>query len=76
MVRVETSRENVELCQKDWCGPCPSFPGVQGEALYCAVGGSKGKVERKGCNCPDCPIWEKCGLSEMYYCAKKPRAGA
>ena len=68
MAKVEGSEENFRLCLEKNCGQCPSFPGGDGEALYCARGESKGKVERNGCVCPDCPIWAKYGLGRTYYC--------
>jgi hypothetical protein len=71
MAQVADNQENFEICVKEYCGKCPSWPGVEGEGLYCARGGSAAKIDRKGCDCPDCPIWVECGLSAMYYCAKK-----
>jgi hypothetical protein len=68
MPEGEDTQENVEVCLKDNCGKCPSYPGVEGEALYCARGRSSGAVERKGCVCPDCPIWVACGLGRTFYC--------
>ncbi|MGQ9630502.1 MAG: DUF2769 domain-containing protein [bacterium] len=69
MARVEDNAENERICQRE-CGRCPSYPGVQGEWLFCARVKSKGKVERKGCNCPECDVWINVGLSGMYYCAQ------
>ncbi len=40
-----------------------------GEGLYCARGPSDKPIEKKGCNCPECPVWMDNGLSGMYYCA-------
>ncbi len=68
MAKVEDNEENFRVCMRDNCGQCPSSPEVEGEGLYCARGPSKGKVERKGCNCPECPIWTKHKLSRTYYC--------
>jgi len=68
VARVEDNEENLELCREQNCGKCPSFPGIEGEALYCARGGSQGDVAREGCNCPDCPIWVRYGLGRTYYC--------
>ena len=64
------TEENFEICVRDNCGQCPSFPEVEGEGLYCARGPGKRQIERKGCDCPDCPIWVSCGLSRTYYCAQ------
>jgi len=69
MAKVEDNEENYRLCLEQNCGKCPSFPGTAGEALYCARGSSKGKIVRKGCTCPDCPVWVKYGLGRTYYCA-------
>jgi hypothetical protein len=70
MVKVEDIQENFDLCMQGNCSACPSYPGQPGEGLYCARGPSKFSIEKKGCNCPECPVWEKNGLSSMYYCFK------
>lgn len=67
MAEVDDTEQNVMMCE-EFCGNCPSFPGVEGEILYCARGPSDEDIEREGCNCPDCPVWIKCGLSKQYYC--------
>jgi len=67
MADVEDSEENFGICL-DNCGTCPSYVGNREEALYCARGRSSREVEKKGCNCPECPLWMSCGLSAMYYC--------
>lgn len=68
MAKVVDNEENLQVCRKDNCGQCPSFPEAEGDGLYCARGPSSAKVERKGCSCPDCPIWAKYKLSRTYYC--------
>ena len=70
MPQVDDTREGYEACLADYCGKCPSYPECGEEALYCARGGSEAEVERNGCDCPECPIWQKYGLGGMYYCAK------
>jgi hypothetical protein len=70
MAKVEDTQENFDICMQGNCSTCPSYPGGSGEGLYCARGPSKHSIEKKGCNCPECPVWEKCGLSSMYYCIK------
>jgi hypothetical protein len=68
MPEVEDTQENYEACLNEQCGKCPSYPGVEGEALYCARGRSSGEVRRVQCLCPDCPIWVKYGLGKTFYC--------
>lgn len=70
MDKVENTRENFDVCMQGNCSTCPSYPGRPGEGLYCSIGPSKLAIEKKGCNCPDCPVWEKNGQSVMYYCIK------
>ena len=70
MADVEDNAENLSICL-DNCGSCPSYPGDREEALYCARGPSSQQVDKKGCNCPECPLWINCGLSAMYYCMKR-----
>ncbi|MFZ0035466.1 MAG: DUF2769 domain-containing protein [Sedimentisphaerales bacterium] len=70
MAKVEDTGENFEICMQNNCSTCPSYPKKSQERLYCIRGQSKHAVEKKGCNCPECPIWINNGLSGMYYCAK------
>ncbi|MHC4575423.1 MAG: DUF2769 domain-containing protein [Planctomycetota bacterium] len=50
------------------CSSCPSLPEGKDEGLYCARGKSKSEVRKKGCRCPECPVWLNGGLGGMYYC--------
>ena len=50
---------------------CPSYPAESEEGLYCARGSSKVSIVKKGCNCPECPVWANYGLTGMYYCVKR-----
>lgn len=68
MAKVEDNAANFQLCLKEHCGKCPSYPEHSREALYCARGKSKSEIERIECLCPDCPIWTKYGLGRQYYC--------
>jgi hypothetical protein len=68
MAKVDDTEENFQLCLQEHCGNCPSYPDVEGEALYCARGGSEARIQRVECVCPDCPIWAEHGLSRLYYC--------
>ena len=70
MAEVEDTQENFDICLQGNCSTCPSYTGGSGEGLYCARNPSKLSIEKKGCNCPECPVWEKYGLSSMYYCIK------
>jgi len=68
MAKIEDTHENFRLCMQRNCSNCPSYPKGRGEGLYCARGRSGDEIEKKGCNCPECPVWQKNGLSGMYYC--------
>jgi methylamine---glutamate N-methyltransferase subunit C len=70
MTKVEDTVQNFEICMQGNCSTCPSFPKDSAEGLYCARGLSKHSIERKGCNCPECPVWIDNGLSGMYFCVK------
>ena len=71
MAKVKDTQENFEIClQPGNCASCPTYPKGSGEGLFCARGRSKQSLEKKGCNCPECPIWIENGLSGMYYCIK------
>jgi len=66
---VNNTDENFKICL-EFCGNCPSFPKVPGEALYCARGKSKIEIDRQGCLCPGCGIYEKYDLFGTYFCAE------
>jgi hypothetical protein len=69
MAKVQDTTENFQICmQHSNCGGCPSYIGEGKEALYCARGKSANKVVRKGCNCPECPVWINNQLKGMYFC--------
>jgi hypothetical protein len=70
MATVNDTPENFKTCMQGNCSTCPSFPKQPREGLYCARGPSKVAIEKKGCNCPECPVWMDNGLSSMYYCTK------
>jgi hypothetical protein len=74
MAKVEDTRENFKICMQGNCSTCPSYPKGKGEGLFCARVPSKAKIEKRGCNCPECPVWMDNGLSSMYYCLQGPSA--
>lgn len=66
---------NMLICGRN-CGTCPSYPGVMGEALYCAGGKSKKEINRRGCNCVTCPLYDQCSrYNSAYFCANGPCGG-
>jgi len=69
MPKVENTKENENICMR-FCGTCPTYPGLEGEALFCARGKSKKPPEKKGCNCPQCDVQKKYGCKGTYYCIK------
>lgn len=70
MKKIPDTQENLNICMKGNCSSCPTYSGKEGEGLFCARGPSQIEVEKKGCNCPECPVWLEKGLSRMYYCSK------
>jgi len=54
----------------DFCGNCPSYPKITGEGLYCARGKSKSEIDRQGCLCPGCSVYEKNNLFGTSFCAE------
>jgi len=70
MVKVKDTQQNFEICMQGNCSACPSYPKASGEGLYCARVPSNYTLEKRGCNCPECPLWIGTGLSGMYYCIK------
>ncbi|MBN2875491.1 MAG: DUF2769 domain-containing protein, partial [Spirochaetales bacterium] len=65
---IKMNLANLIVCSRN-CGTCPSYPGVRGEALFCAGGPSSATVERNGCNCVSCPIYDLCSAyNSAYFC--------
>lgn len=69
MPKVEDIQENVDTCLK-FCGPCLTYSGVEGEALFCARGKSSSPKTKKGCNCSYCDVRKKYGCTGTYFCIK------
>ncbi len=67
MAKVEDNQDNAAICVK-YCAPCLSYPGVDGEELFCARGKSSAPKSKKGCNCGICDIQKVCGNRGAYYC--------
>ncbi len=65
---IEMNVTNLLICAHN-CGTCPSYPDVNGEALYCAGGKSSAQITRRGCNCVSCPLYDQCsGSNSAYFC--------
>ncbi|MHC4159016.1 MAG: DUF2769 domain-containing protein [Planctomycetota bacterium] len=71
MARVEDTPENFSICMDGNCFGCPSYPEEAGgeEGLYCARDRGSMEIEKNGCNCPECPVWQGNGLKGMYFCS-------
>ena len=67
MSKVENNQENFETCLK-FCKPCLSYPGVEGEGLFCARGKSSAPKSKNGCNCGVCDVKRKYLCSGTYFC--------
>ena len=59
----------VKLCI---CRACSSFVNCNEKIGYCysSIGKSKCIIKAKGCICGGCPVRDKMGLKNMYYCIK------
>ena len=65
---IKLNAANYLTCLQ-YCGTCPSYSGVKGEALYCATGPSVAEIDKKGCNCVMCPVFDHCGgKGTVYFC--------
>ncbi|MFP4082045.1 MAG: DUF2769 domain-containing protein [Candidatus Aminicenantes bacterium] len=55
------------------CKTCPTYISEETEFGFChaLVGQSKIITEEKGCNCPTCPVYQRMGLKNGYYCTRK-----
>jgi len=69
LMSVEDTQNTFNICM-EFCGNCPSFPKINGEGLYCARGKSNADIERQGCLCSGCTIYEKYDLTGAYFCVE------
>ena len=69
--RMKAIADSKALCI---CPDCPSYTECaqkKGEVFYCAVGRSPMCISKEsGCICPACPITEKMGLTNQYFCTR------
>jgi hypothetical protein len=71
----EEQKKTVEakkaLCE---CPNCPTYNECaeeKAELLYCIAGVSPACItEESGCICPACPVWDKIGFKNDYFCTK------
>jgi len=69
---VEDIEENFRDC---YCPACPTYDQCmkdKGEKLFCARRTSACPVTRRGCECGECTVAVRCGLSLNYYCDAGP----
>lgn len=64
---VDDTAENLLICMEH-CGTCPSLPFPPEPLLFCARGCSSETVSKKSCNCPECSIYKRYGLQNLYFC--------
>ncbi len=59
-----------EVQGKCICATCPSYVAGETRLGFChpLVGKSDKITERKGCDCPTCPVYKMMGLKHGYYC--------
>jgi len=68
---MEDLQEKLPMVkEKCICATCPSYVEGETELGFChpLVGKSTKITERKGCICPECPIFKMMGLKRGYYC--------
>ncbi len=69
--RMKAVEDNKGLCI---CPDCPTYNECaqkKGEVFYCGLGRSPACVTKEeGCICPACPITEKMGLTNLYFCTR------
>ena len=70
ILSIKDNEKNFKICMQ-FCGNCPSYSHNDGEGLYCVRGASKSWIEKEGCLCSSCPIFEMYKLSETYFCTKR-----
>ncbi|MDF0593124.1 DUF2769 domain-containing protein [Methanotrichaceae archaeon M04Ac] len=72
MDRAEMEKRKQMVLDMCTCKSCPSFVecGEEGGFCFVTIGKSGCISEEKGCICGGCPVYEKMGLSKMYYCLR------
>ena len=69
--RMKIIKENMALCI---CLDCPTYNQCaqkKGELFYCVLGRSSTCITKEsGCICPACPLTEKMGLTNQFFCTR------
>ncbi|MDO8647985.1 MAG: DUF2769 domain-containing protein [Candidatus Diapherotrites archaeon] len=62
-------KELIPLCA---CPQCPSWIECKEKGGFCfeSIGKSKCIKEENGCICGGCPVTQKAGLHNRYYCTR------
>jgi len=65
---VPFNNETIGYCQ---CADCPTHEQCKSnEVVFCSTGESDNKstMQKKGCLCPQCEVFDKFNLSNGYFC--------
>jgi hypothetical protein len=64
--------KNAERCL---CPDCPTHNECMKsnkEKFFCSLGNTECDIEKHGCLCGSCPVWDEYGLDAWYYCEIGP----
>ena len=66
---IDKKQMIIDLCI---CKKCPSWIECNELGGFCSplIGKSKCILNKNGCICGGCPVYEKMNLSHMYYCIR------
>lgn len=72
MDKAEMEKKKQMVLSMCICKTCPSWVECDEAGGFCfmSIGKSKCISEEKGCICGGCPVYEKMGLKNLYYCLK------
>ncbi len=69
--RMKAIEESKALCI---CPDCPTYnecAQAKNELFYCGLGKSPTCIiKEQGCICPACPVTEKMGLTNQFFCTR------
>ena len=68
--KVELTEDNIDRCI---CPDCPTYnsdtcPSEKDEKIFCSIGKTSCDVNKEGCMCGGCPVFNDLDLKDGYFC--------
>jgi len=69
--QIQDGLEQTKFMCKEFCGKCSSYQGTgETDFAFCSIGKSTHIKVKKGCLCPQCPIYRMMSLRWKFHCVE------